>query len=74
MFRRGVAEDEAWAGVVTRRKRAVYDGSGVYFRIVVALDDGSTRNIRVGRALWKSLNEGDRLVKQSGGRLPAKAG
>lgn len=74
MFRRGVAKDEAWEGVVTGKKRSSPDGQNMYHRIVVALDDGSIRNIRVGRAFWKTLNEGDRLVKQPGGRFPVKAG
>jgi hypothetical protein len=74
MFKRWVSRDDAWQGVVTGKKRSSPDGQNMYHRIVVALSDGTTKEIRVRRALWKSLDVGDRLVKQPGAKAPAKTG
>jgi hypothetical protein len=74
IFRRGARRDEAWDGVVTSHKRAAPDGQTVVFRITVTLSDGSTREVRVRRALYKSLEVGDHVTKGSGDRYPVKAG
>jgi hypothetical protein len=74
IFRRRATRDEAWTGVVTDRKRGIPDGQTVVFRITVSLDDGSTRNVRVRRSLYRSLDVGDHVVKHAGDRNPVKAG
>lgn len=61
-----------WQGVVVKKSRGLLDGSNLYRRIAVRLDDGSTTKIRVSRELWTSLVVGDRIVKQSG-CAPARA-
>ena len=43
------------------------------FKITVTLSDGSTRDVRVRRALYKSLEVGDHVTKRSGDRYPVKA-
>jgi hypothetical protein len=66
IFRRGARRDKAWDGVVTGRKRAAPDGQTVVFRITVSLSDGRTREVRVRRALYKTLEVGDHVTKRSG--------
>ncbi len=64
--------DEAWQGVVVTRHRGMLDGSNMYHRLDLRLADGTTRSVRVGRTLWKSVAEGD-LVSKQPGQPPAKA-
>jgi hypothetical protein len=58
--------DETWTGTVVKKNRAALDGSNLYRRLKVRLDDGSERDVKVGRDLWKQLAVGDRLVKSPG--------
>jgi hypothetical protein len=73
IFRRGAQRDEAWDGVVTGRKRATPDGQSMVFKVTVTLSDGSTRNVRVRRALYKELEVGDHMTKRPGDRYPTRA-
>lgn len=61
-----MAGQDAWSGTVTAKTRALFDGSNLYRQLDVRLDDGTTKRVRVGRALWKELDVGDRLVKEAG--------
>jgi len=74
MFKRGVARDETWEGVVTDKKRSSPDGQNMYHRLAVTLGDGTIREVRVRRALWQSLEPGDRVVKRAGETAPVKLG
>jgi hypothetical protein len=47
------------------------DGSFLYRYLHIQLSDGTTRKIRVGRALYGAANIGDPIVKRSG-RPPAR--
>lgn len=58
---------DAWSGTVVDKSRELLDGSNLYRRVTVRTDDDRTEKIRVGRALWKVLAIGDRLVKEAGG-------
>ncbi|HEX5198938.1 hypothetical protein ACFQS1_35855 [Paractinoplanes rhizophilus] len=58
--------DGAWTGTVVKKSRALLDGSNLYRRLKVRLDDGTERDVRVDRDLWKELEVGDRLVKPPG--------
>jgi len=60
--------------VAGKRRRIGPGGQYVTYRVTVTLADGTVREIRVRRALWKTLAAGDRLVKQPGQRAPVKAG
>ena len=73
-LRRGVTRDEAWAGVVTDRKRSAPDGSTVVHTITVTLGDGSSRKVRIRGSLYRSLDVGDRVIKHAGDRYPVKGG
>ena len=73
-FRRGMARDEAWDGVVTGRKRSAPDGQNMVHRITVTLSDGSIRNVRVRGALYRTLAVGDHVTKHPGDRYPVKGG
>jgi hypothetical protein len=72
MFKRGRSRNDAWEGVVTSKKRSSPDGQNMYHRITVTLSDGSSKEVRVRRALWRTLNPGDRLIKRPGETAPAK--
>ena len=73
VFKRGGTRDEAWEGVVTGKKRSSPDGQNMYHRLAVTLGDGTVKQVRVGRALWKSLEPGDRIVKRPGEKAPTKS-
>ena len=73
MFRRGLDKDDAWEGVVTDKKRSSPDGQNMFHRVVVALSDGSVKEIRVRRTLWNALNTGDQLGDPAR-RRPGRAG
>jgi hypothetical protein len=74
MFKRGRTRDEAWEGVVTGKKRSSPDGQNMYHRISVTLGDGTVKEVRVRGGLWKTLEPGDRIVKQPGEAMPAEIG
>ena len=61
-----MSDESAWTAVVVKKSRALLDGSNLYRRVTIRHDDGSEEKIRVGRALWKQLAPGDRLVKEAG--------
>jgi hypothetical protein len=44
----------------------------MYHRVVVTLSDGNVKEIRVRRALWNTLRQGDRLSKRPGQTAPIK--
>ena len=58
--------ENTWSGTVVKKNRALLDGSNLYRRLKLRLDDGSEINVKVDRAMWKELNVGDRLVKREG--------
>ena len=72
MFKRGLDKQDAWEGVVTGKRRSSPDGQNMYHRVVVTLSDGNVKEIRVRRALWKTLSPGDRLIKRAGQTAPTK--
>lgn len=61
-----MAHEDAWTGTVVKKSRELLDGSNLYRQVTVQTDAGHTEKIRVGRALWKELKAGDRLVKDAG--------
>jgi hypothetical protein len=56
-----------WQGTVVKKYRALLDGSNLYARILVRLDDGQTVKTRVDRATWKALAIGDAVRKTPDG-------
>ena len=59
-------QNDAWTGTVVKKSRALLDGSNLYRRLEVRLDDGTEREVKVGRGLWRQVKPGDRLVKRPG--------
>jgi hypothetical protein len=59
-------QEGAWSGTVVKKSRALLDGSNLYRRLKVRLDDGTHIHVKVDRSIWKQLEVGDRLVKQEG--------
>jgi hypothetical protein len=49
-----------------QKSRALLDGSNLYRRLKIRLDDGTQRDVKVGRDMWRQLEVGDRLVKRQG--------
>ncbi|MFF2821201.1 hypothetical protein ACFVT9_37465 [Kitasatospora cineracea] len=58
--------ENTWHGTVVRKSRALFDGSNLYRRLELRLDDGTLIKVKVDRDLWKQLSVGDRLVKREG--------
>lgn len=58
--------EDAWSGTVVKKSRALMDGSNLYRRLRVRLEDGTQLEVKVGRQMWKELEVGDRLVKEQG--------
>ena len=58
--------EDTWSGTVVKKSRAMFDGSNLYRRLGVKLDDGTEKDVKVDRDLWKQLEVGDRLVKPAG--------
>ena len=58
--------EDAWSGTVIKKSRALMDGSNLYRRLQVRLEDGTQLEVKVGRTIWKELRVGDRLVKDRG--------
>lgn len=61
-----MTQDHAWSGTVVKKSRALLDGSNLYRRLKVHLDDGTQLDVKVDRDLWRKLRVGDRLVKRQG--------
>ena len=61
-----MSAEDAWSGSVVKKSRGLLDGSNLYRRVTVRIDDGRVEKIRVDRALWKQLDVGDRLLKEAG--------
>jgi hypothetical protein len=57
---------DAWSGTVVKKSRALLDGSNLYRRLRVQLDDGTKLDVKVDRDVWRDLAVGDRLVKREG--------
>lgn len=60
--------ENAWSGTVAKKSRGLLDGSNLYRRLKVRLDDGTHVDVKVDRALWHQLRVGDRVVKAAGGQ------
>ncbi|BBC98213.1 MULTISPECIES: DUF7489 domain-containing protein [Streptomyces] len=58
--------ENTWHGTVVKKSRALLDGSNLYRRLELRLDDGTLIKVKVDPDLWKQLSVGDRLVKREG--------
>jgi hypothetical protein len=52
---------DAWTGTVVKKSRGLLDGSSLYRRMKVRLDDGTVIRVRVDREVWNRVAVGDRL-------------
>ena len=68
-----MSKNDEWEGIVVKKSRGLFDGSNMYRRLKIRLVDGSTMKVRVGRALWNAVTEGD-LVTKAAGEDPVKRG
>ena len=58
--------EDSWSGTVVKKSRALLDGSNLYRRLKVRFEDGTQRDVKVDREVWKQVEVGDRLVKPDG--------
>ncbi|MEV4539636.1 hypothetical protein AB0J82_38265 [Asanoa sp. NPDC049518] len=61
-----MTRDDAWSGTVVKKSRGLLDGSNLYRRLKVRLDDGTEQDVKVDRETWKQVKVGDRLGKRPG--------
>lgn len=62
-----MADDvDAWIATVEKKSRGLLDGSNLYRRLTIRIDDGRTMKIRVDRVLWTQIEVGDRIAKDPG--------
>jgi hypothetical protein len=59
-------QEDSWSGTVVKKSRGALDGSNLYRRLAVRLDDGTQLDVKVARDVWKQLEVGDRLIKPAG--------
>ena len=62
---------DSWEGTVVKKSRGLMDGSNMYRRLKIRLADGSTTKVKVDRALWDAVSEGD-VVAKAPGQDPVK--
>jgi hypothetical protein len=58
--------EDAWKGTIVKKSRGLLDGSNMYRRLKVRLDDGTVTKVRVGKGLWNSVAVGDTVAKAAG--------
>jgi hypothetical protein len=63
--------NDAWEGVVVKKRRGLLDGSNLYRRLTIRLPDGTTTKVRVDRDLWNRITEGD-VVSKAAGEEPVR--
>ncbi len=67
---------QAWKGIVISKSSKEIEGasdfSSTSYFILVKLDNGTQKNIRVGRKIWEQFKAGDRIVKDAGKLNPQK--
>ncbi len=63
--------NDAWEGIVVKKRPRLLDGSNMYRRLTIRLSDGTTTKVRVDRALWDAVTEGD-TVSKAPGEQPVK--
>ncbi|WP_328443465.1 hypothetical protein OG780_44035 [Streptomyces sp. NBC_00386] len=56
-------------GIVEDKSRGMLDGANMYHFIEVRRTDGQSMKVRIDRRLWKSIEVGDRIVKESSDEL-----
>jgi hypothetical protein len=56
-----MGSEQSWTGTVVEKSRKLLDGSNLYRQVIVETDEGTTKAIRVDRAVWKDLAVGDRV-------------
>ncbi|GAA1366804.1 DUF7489 domain-containing protein [Streptomyces beijiangensis] len=67
-----IKPEDSWRGAIVDKSRNIPDGSNMYHYIKVELTEGQTKKFRVDKALWETLEVGDRLIKQPGNAAPTK--
>ncbi|XVU27639.1 DUF7489 domain-containing protein [Actinoplanes sp. CA-054009] len=50
-----------------KKSRGLMDGSNLYRRLKVRLDDGAELDVKVDREVWDRLEVGDQVAKEEGG-------
>lgn len=68
---------QAYSGVVVKKHSEEHESAddGTYwsYHLVVKTDDGQQKSVIVGKKIWDSFKEGDKIVKEAGKLNPTKA-
>lgn len=67
---------QAWKGTVISKGSEEVEGasdfSSTSYSLKVKLDDGTQKNVRVGKKIWEQFKTGDKIVKEAGKLNPQK--
>ena len=67
----------AWQGIVTVKDTSEIEGSdaggsSISYYVVVTLDNGEQKRVRLGKKIWDEFDIGDKVVKEAGKYNPTK--
>ncbi|MHB8168192.1 MAG: DUF7489 domain-containing protein [Thermoleophilia bacterium] len=67
----------AWQGIVTVKDTSEIEGSdaggsSISYYVVVTLDSGEQKRVRLGKKIWDEFDIGDKVVKEAGKYNPTK--
>lgn len=68
---------QAYSGTVVRKfseeHESADDGTYWSYHLVLKTEDGQQKSVTIGKKLWDSFKEGDKIVKEAGKFNPSKA-
>ena len=67
----------AWQGIVTVKDTSEIEGSdaggsSISYYVVITLDNGEQKRVRLGKKIWDEFDIGDKVVKEAGKYNPTK--
>ena len=67
----------AWQGIVSAKDTGEVEGSdaggsSISYYVVVTLDNGEQKRVRLGKKIWDEFDIGDKIVKEAGKYNPTK--
>jgi len=67
----------AWQGIVTVKDTSEIEGSdaggsSISYYVVVTLDNGEQKRVRLGKKIWDEFDIGDKVIKEAGKYNPTK--
>ena len=67
----------AWQGIVTVKDTSEIEGSdaggsSISYYVVITLDNGEQKRVRLSKKIWDEFDIGDKVVKEAGKYNPTK--